>query len=143
MNKIIYGFILLFSISASAQDYKFSFSSRYPVTIDSKGDYIRGTEEKVEGLFFFGLSEVDFELKGSPAEKLDFFKTSFDDKHPDIYEMVSIYSCKNPAGTNFQIKLHQFLDRRIQVFSSYEGKNYLYIIDKAIAEDGTVYAVKT
>lgn len=142
MNKIIYGFILLFSISAFAQDYKFSFSSRYPVTIDSKGDYIRGAEEKVEGLFFFDMGLIDFELKGKPAEKLDFLKISFDDRHPDLYELATIYSFQSHKG-NFEIKLYQFLDRRIQVFSSYEGKNYLYIIDKAIAEDGTVYAVKT
>jgi len=142
MNKIIYGFILLFSISAFSQDYKFGFSSRYPVTVDSKGDYIRGPEEKVEGLFFFELTTVDFELKGSPSEKLTIFKTGFDDKRPDFYELISVYSFQNPKG-NFEIKLYQFLDRRIQVFSSFEGKNYLYIIDKAIAEDGTVYAVKT
>lgn len=141
MNRIIYVFILLFSISAFSQDYKFGFSSRYPVTVDSKGDYIRGAEEKVDGLFFFGLTTVDFELKGSPTEKLEILKIGFDDRHPEIYELVNVYSFQNPKG-NFEIKHYQFLDRRIQVFSSYEGKNYLYIIDKAIAEDGTVYGVK-
>ncbi len=138
----MYVFILLFSISAFSQDYKFGFSSRYPVTVDSKGDYVRGKEEKVEGLFFFGLTTVDFEFKGSPAEVFNIFKTAYDDKHTDLYDLASIYSFQNPKG-NFDIILYQFLDRRIQVFSSFEGKKYLYIIDKAIAEDGTVYAVKT
>ncbi len=137
----MYGLILLLSVSAFSQDYKFGFSSRYPVTIDSKGDYIRGAEEKVEGLFFFGLTTVDFELKASLAEKFTIFKTSFDDKHTDLYDLATIYSFQNPKG-NFDIILYQFLDRRIQVFSSFEGKKYLYIIDRAIAEDGTVYGVK-
>lgn len=142
MNKMIYSFILLFSIAAFSQDYKFAFSSRFPVTVDSKGDYIRGTEEKAEGLFFFGLTTVEFELKGTPAEKFTIYKTGYDDKHTDLYDLATIYSFQNANG-NFEIILYQFLDRKIQVFCSYEGKKYLYIIDKAIAEDGTVYAVKT
>ncbi|OJX54867.1 MAG: hypothetical protein BGO88_03050 [Flavobacterium sp. 38-13] len=96
MKKIIYGFILLFSISAFSQDYKFGFSSRYPITYDSKGDYIRGAEEKVEGSFFFVLTSVDFELKGDVYKKLTASGTSFDDRHPDLYEMVTITSIQTP-----------------------------------------------
>lgn len=142
MNKIFYCFALLLSITAFSQNYKYNFSNRYLVTVDKKGNYTKGIEENVKGLFYFDMTTAYFELLGEPNKQFKISKLAIDDSKPKIHEMVTIYKFEGPLG-KFDIKVYQFVDKRIQIFSSYEGKNYLYIIDKAIAEDGTVYAVKT